>query len=214
VAALRGSAFARPTCQLVPPTVSGYRPYCPYTAAPDASGDWKAPNLAKARALIRASGTRGQTVVVWAHPAFRPETRYIVSLLRTLGYRARSQYDPDYDHYAATADKTPGFQAGFSYWAGIGTAADVLGTVGCHFQQNPAHFCNPRIDAQVARLKRQESTDPAGSAAFAATIDREITKHAPWVPLLTPSFANVTSARVGNYQNNTTDVLLDQLWVR
>jgi peptide/nickel transport system substrate-binding protein len=64
VAALRGSAFARPTCQLVPPTVSGYRPYCPYTAAPDASGDWKAPDLAKARALIRASGTRGQKVVV------------------------------------------------------------------------------------------------------------------------------------------------------
>jgi YVTN family beta-propeller protein len=214
VAALRGSAFARPTCQLVPPTVSGYRPYCPYTAAPDASGDWRAPDLAKARALIRASGTRGQTVVVWSHTYFRPETRYFVSLLRTLGYRARWKYSSDYGHYSAIADKTLRVQAGFGYWAGIGAAADVFGNVGCHLQQNPAHFCDPRIDAQVARLKRQESTDPAGSAGFAATIEREIMKKAPWLPLFNPWFVNVTSARVGNYQNNTTAVLLDQLWVR
>jgi YVTN family beta-propeller protein len=214
VAALRGSAFARPTCQLVPPTVSGYRPYCPYTAAPDASGEWKAPDLAKARALIRASGTRGQKVVVWADSYFRPEVRYLVSVLRGLGYRARAHPTVDFDHYAAAADKTPGVQAGVEFEFGIGAAADVLGSVDCHLQQNPAHFCNPRIDGQVARLKKQEPTDPASTAAFAATIDREITNKAPWVPLFTPRLVDVTSARVGNYQDNSGAVLLDQLWVR
>jgi YVTN family beta-propeller protein len=214
VAALRGSAFAQPTCQLVPPTVSGYRPYCPYTAAPDATGDWKAPDLAKARALIRASGTRGQTVVVWASPDFRPEVRYLVSLLRRLGYRARSHYTSDYDHFAATVDKTPGVQAGVFWTVGVGLAVDILSAVECHLQQNPAHFCNPRIDAQVARLEKQEPTDPAGTAAFAATIDREITNQAPWVPLFTPRFVDVTSARVGNYQESSGAVLFDQLWVR
>jgi peptide/nickel transport system substrate-binding protein len=213
VAALRGSAFARPTCQLVPPTVSGYRPYCPYTAAPDASGDWKAPDLAKARALVRASGTRGQTVVVWSDAYFRPEMGYIVPLLRRLGYRARSHYSPDFDHYSATVDKTPGVQAGFMFWV-VGAAADILGVVECHLKQNPAHFCNRRIDAQVARLTKQEPTDPAGTAAFAATIDREITNKAPWVPLFTPRIVDVTSARVGNYENSSGYVLLDQLWVR
>ncbi len=44
VAALHGARLAQPTCQLVPPTAPGYRPYCPYTVAPDDSGDWKAPD--------------------------------------------------------------------------------------------------------------------------------------------------------------------------
>jgi peptide/nickel transport system substrate-binding protein len=33
-----GPAVAQPTCQAVPPTVPGYRRYCPYTADPDSSG--------------------------------------------------------------------------------------------------------------------------------------------------------------------------------
>ena len=52
------------TCQIVAPTVPGYRRFCPYTIAPDGSGDWKAPDLAKARALIAASGTKGERITV------------------------------------------------------------------------------------------------------------------------------------------------------
>jgi hypothetical protein len=48
----------------------------------------------------------------------------------------------------------------------------------------------------------------------AAAIDREITNRAPWVPLITPRFVDLTSARVGNYQASGGGALLDQLWVR
>ena len=92
VVALHGAGLAQPTCQLVPPTDPGYREYCPYTAAPDSGGEWKAPDLAKAQALIRASGTRGQTIVVWSFSYFQRESRYFVALLRRLGYRARLHY--------------------------------------------------------------------------------------------------------------------------
>ena len=67
---------------------------------------------------------------------------------------------------------------------------------------------------QVARLKREEPSNPAGTAALAAAIDREITDQAPWVPLFTPRLADLTSACVLNYEDNSGAVLLDQLWVR
>jgi peptide/nickel transport system substrate-binding protein len=214
VAALRGAAFAQPTCQIVPPTVSGYRPYCPYTAAPDASGDWKAPDLTRARGLIRASGTSGQAIVVWSPSDFRGESQYLVALLRRLGYRARMHSFPRWAAYEAALNKTPSAQAGFITWFGTSIAVDMLSTVGCDFQPNWMYFCDPRIDTRIARLGREEPTDPAGSAGRAAAIDREITNRAPWVPLITPRFADLTSARVGNYQASGGAVLLDQLWVR
>ena len=214
VAALRGAAFAQPTCQIVPPTVSGYRRYCRYTAAPDASGDWKAPDLTRARGLIRASGTSGQSIVVWSPSDFRRESQYLVALLRRLGYRARMHSFPYWAAYEAALNKTPSAQAGFISWFGTSLAVDMLGTVGCDFQPNWMHFCDPRIDKRIARLGREEPTDPAGTAGRAAAIDREITNRAPWVPLITPRFVDLTSARVGNYQQSGGADLLDQLWVR
>ena len=109
--ALAGSALAGPTCQIVPPVVPGYRPYCPYTIAPDANGDWKAPDLGRARALIRESGTRGESVVVWSWNYFHAESEYFVSLLRQLGYRARLHYISDAGDLlrrAGQGDECPG----------------------------------------------------------------------------------------------------------
>jgi peptide/nickel transport system substrate-binding protein len=214
VAALLGTAFAEPTCQIVPPTVSGYRPYCPYTAAPDARGDWKAPDQAKARALIAASGTRGEPIVVWSPAAFKKESQYVVALLRQLGYRARLRYIPDWGAYFAALQRTPSAQAGFISWFGDPLAVDAFTVLGCHAQVNWARFCDTGIDAQVGRLAREEPIDPAGTADFAAAIDREITNEAAWVPLYTPRIVDMTSARVGNYETNNGAVLLDQLWVR
>ena len=54
------------TCQVLPPNFPGYRPYCPYTADADAGGAWSAPDLAKARELVRQSGTPGARVTFWA----------------------------------------------------------------------------------------------------------------------------------------------------
>ncbi|MDQ1494558.1 MAG: hypothetical protein QOG69_1041, partial [Actinomycetota bacterium] len=215
VAELHGGALlAHPTCQLVPPTDPGYRRYCPYTIAPDASGDWKAPDLAKARAQIAASGTRGQTIVVWSFAYFHPESQYFVALLRQLGYHAQLHYVSDISSYFGALTKTPSAQAGFAGFFQVPLAVDVLGSVGCRYPDNYAHFCDPRIDAQLAHLAKDEPLDPAGTAKLAATIDREVTDAAPWVPLFTPRFADLTSARVGNYQYNSSGVPFDQLWVR
>ena len=57
-AALYGAGLARPTCQIIPPTTTGYRPYCPYTVDPDAAGTVARPG--PARAPGRSSTPRGQ----------------------------------------------------------------------------------------------------------------------------------------------------------
>jgi YVTN family beta-propeller protein len=216
VAVLAGTAFAQPTCQVVPPTVPGYRPYCPYTVAPNSTGEWKSPDLAEARALIRASGTRGQTIVVWSPAEFKREAEYTVALLRQLGYRARLHNVPSWPVYAAALNRTPSAQAGFLTWFySPGLAVDALGTVGCRWEEdNWTRFCDPRFDARVARLAEREPADPTGTLDVAAALDREITNRAPWVPLYTPRLVDLTSARVGNYQTSAGAVLLDQLWVR
>jgi peptide/nickel transport system substrate-binding protein len=212
-----GLAVAQPTCQIVAPVVTGYRRYCPYTVDAGPSGDWKAPNITKARALVAASGTKGTKVVVWTFPYFGKEGRYLVSLLRSLGYQAKLKELGDLATYFNALDRTPTAQAGFAAWFGYLVAADVFSTLNCHFPGNNAHFCDPRIDAQVRHLAAEQASDPNAGATLAARIDRELTDRAPWVPLFTPRFADFVSSRVGNYQANTylsSSVLLDQLWVR
>ncbi|MDQ2750875.1 MAG: ABC transporter substrate-binding protein, partial [Actinomycetota bacterium] len=214
IAALAGAAFARPTCQLVPPSVSGYRPYCPYTIDADTTGQWKAPDLGKAESLIEASGTRGEAVIVWAFPDYVTEAKYVVALLTRLGYKATLHYVPDDATYFADLARTPTAQAGMFGWFGAALAIDALSEIGCDFDPNPTHFCDHGIDGRLRRLADEEPANPAATADLAATLDREITDYAPWVPLFNPTYVDLTSPRVGNYQVQAGQALFDQLWVR
>ena len=58
---LGGPGLSIPTCQVLPPHFPGYRAYCPWTHGPH-DGRWHGPDIARARALVRASGTAGAAV--------------------------------------------------------------------------------------------------------------------------------------------------------
>ena len=60
-----GQGNGKVTCQVLPPDIDGFRPYCPYTVAPNAAGTWTGPDLARARELVRRSGTEGQRVTFY-----------------------------------------------------------------------------------------------------------------------------------------------------
>src|SRR4029453_10733026 len=125
-----GAAVAQTACQVIPPSVPGFRQHCPYANA------WQAPDFTKAQALVAASGTRGQRVVVWTFPFFSGEGRYIVSVLRRLGYAAGLHEIPQIDgHFRAMTD-TPPVQVGFVGWFGFQSASDVLTTLTCNFEAN------------------------------------------------------------------------------
>ncbi len=207
-------APARPTCQLVAPTMSGYQPYCPYTVDPDPTGRWKGPDLARAKALVDASGTKGQPVVLWTFADYAADATYLAGVLDQLGYPTSVHETADLGNYLDALNATPNVQAGMFGWFGDPLAVDMLTTVTCDFVPNPAHFCEPTIDAHISQLAALQASDPFDARSQAASIDREITDQAPWVPLFTPETIDVTSSRIGNYQSVRGDTLTDQLWVQ
>jgi peptide/nickel transport system substrate-binding protein len=217
VVRLNGEAFARVSCQVVPPALPGYQPYCPWTVSPDRSGRWTAPDLARARRLIRDSGAAGSAVEVWVFANYRSAGSYMVSLLNDLGFRARTHYVADVDAYFDALSRTPSVQAGIFGWFGLQVAADQLTGLRCGYAFNPAHYCDHGFDNKVEQLLREEPVDPSGTAPLAAALDRQVTDAAPWVPLFTPLSADLTSSRVGNLQHLSVVgflPLVDRLWVR
>jgi peptide/nickel transport system substrate-binding protein len=219
-----GPQLARVTCQLRPPGVVGFRRYCPYTADPDRAGEWKAPDLARARRLVAASGTAGMKVTVWTSPGFwMPAARGAVSTLERLGYRARLRVVPGAlnAYLAKTGDvKTHGVQAGLLGYFGLGEGASDLGLMCSSIRPgtqnlNPSFFCDRRIDAEIARAQKLQVTDPDAAVGAWARIENQLVDRAPWVPLFTPASADLVSKRVGNYEYSTAwGPLLDQLWIR
>jgi YVTN family beta-propeller protein len=223
---------SRPTCQLLPPYVPGYERYCPYTLDPSAKGVWRSPNLAKARALIAASGTRGARITIWTSPAYdsfvtdlTPAGRYLVSLLDKLGYHARLRTVGATDTSFQPGDSRAKIQGGlFSYGPAYPAASEFLGPQyeSCQsFMPNSANninwaeFCDPEFDATVrGALAADAATSPAAAGLW-ATADRQFTDQAPMVSLVTPSTIDFVSRRVGNYEYNPEwGALLDQLWVK
>src|SRR5205823_13282154 len=80
-----GPKLASPTCQILPPNFPGYEAYCPYTKNPGAK--WSAPDLAKAKKLVAASGTKGAAVKVNTDTTDTNKALglYFVGVLKQLG---------------------------------------------------------------------------------------------------------------------------------
>jgi ABC-type transport system substrate-binding protein/DNA-binding SARP family transcriptional activator/streptogramin lyase len=224
-----GPLMAQPTCQILPPAMPGYRPYCPYTTDPSPSGGWTAPNLARAEQLVRASGTRGAKVTVTAAfgmqiPA-QATGHYLVSVLNQLGYRASLQVITGWNAYSSRLyDSRQRMQVGwFAWYQDYPAPSDFIRPLlTCQSfvpdspgNLNAAEFCNQRIDVQAERALALQPGAPNTAEALWTRIDREIVGQAPWVPVYNPRSLVMLSARTGNYQFDPYwSVLIDQLWVR
>ena len=225
-----GTLGARPTCQILPPSFPGYRPWCPYTFGPNQSGSWIAPDLDAARALVGRSGTRGTKIVVWTkRDPSAPERfkigRYLTDVLRGLGYRAtlRTASNPD-SFYPYVGDSRHQVQIGVAAWVpevpnGASSFFEPVLTCNSYEPGSPTNsnlsgFCDPRTDALIRRAVQFEQTSAAAASAVWTKIDRRIAAAAPWVPLYNVRMSDVLSTRVGNYQHNPMlGFLLDQAWV-
>jgi ABC-type transport system substrate-binding protein/DNA-binding SARP family transcriptional activator/DNA-binding beta-propeller fold protein YncE len=226
-----GPLTAQPTCQILPPAMRGYQPYCPYTIAPSPGGTWAAPNLARAEQLVRASGTRGSKVTLvigslGAHTPILPCGRYLVSVLRQLGYRASLQVITNDNAYVKRLyDSRQHTQIGdFSWYQDYPAPSDFIAPLlTCRSflpdspwgNLNAAESCDRQIDAQVNRALTLQTRLPNAAGGLWARIDHELVDQAPWVPLYNPRALVLLSARVGNYQFHPYwTLLIDQLWVR
>ena len=230
-----GPRLAQPTCQMLPPNFPSHRPYCPYTAGSTERGKWTAPDLAKARALVARSGTRGMKVTLWAWsqangglapPAVGGFNLVAVKALRSLGYRVAVKPVGGFNEYwDAVDDSRNRAQIGFTGWdLGDPDPASFLVQVfscaaflpGNPTNENISEFCDPGLDRQMRRAQAEQVSDPIGSRVLWQRVDREITDASPWVPLIISNSVSVLSSRVGNYQYSPAWAvpLIDQLWVR
>jgi DNA-binding SARP family transcriptional activator/ABC-type transport system substrate-binding protein/streptogramin lyase len=209
-----GQELATPTCQTVPPGLPGYRRYCPYTLRPTADGRWHAPDLAEARRLIAASGTRGDLVtVVGASDGGVLGTtvvRYMARLLDRLGYDAQTLIPPfssyrslpwsNFQMHSADADcACPNFESWFT----------------CSAPFNNRWICDPQVDREVAHGKAVAATNSRAAVAIVAKLDREVVDKAYWIPLDNPHFIDFFSKKVRYYQADPSlGLIADQVWLR
>jgi ABC-type transport system substrate-binding protein/DNA-binding SARP family transcriptional activator/streptogramin lyase len=215
-----GPGVVRPSCQILPANFPSFEWYCPYTrAGPD---PYNGPDLAKARRLVKQSGTNGTPVTVYGVIGGASDRALLADFaqaLRDIGYRVSTRTVPDNDaSYASLSDPRHGVQIwGKDGWIADYPSADTFydPLISCRVKNmRAAGFCNRHIDdlATVARVTAL--TDPNKSRRLWKEIDRLVTDQAPWVTLGSELFFHFTGSRVGNYQSTPFNPLYDQLWVK
>jgi peptide/nickel transport system substrate-binding protein len=220
-----GPKLAVPTCQVLPPNVPGYEPYCPYTKNPG-SGKWTAPDLQKAKQLIDASGTKGAAVKVNTDSTDTDKALglYFVGLLNQLGYKASLQALSADIQYPYIQNSKNHVQFAFSDWfQDYPAASDFLNVLfgcasfrpGSDTSINISGFCNKPIQSQMDKAEALGATDTTGANSLWAKIDKQVTDQSPAAVLFAPKNTDFVSKRVGNFTfSDQYYMLLDQAWVQ
>ena len=217
-----GVDLAQLACGLPPPGFPGYTPACRYTARPDPGGAWHAPDLDRARRLVRASGTAGQEVVVWGWKEKRSLMAYVAAVLRRLGYVTSLKVFPNFSAYGGPGwDPKNRVQLGIVGWqSDVAVPSDFATQFRCSSylpktpvaNQNGAAFCDRRIEARAREASRTRDSE---TTAIWQDVYRMLDEAAPYVALVHRRALTLVSERVGNYKHHPLHgPLFEQMWVR
>lgn len=218
-----GPGLSAPTCQVLPPHFPGHQDYCPWTRGPD-DKHWNGPDIARARALVRASGTTGATVdIISRHDDPADLTAgQVASALRSIGYRprvikndaqfyqrlARWQWD------IASGDATADYPSPAQFLDYFLSCANY------HHDDPPdstngGGFCDPQFDRLVTQAETLQPADPAAAQDIWARADHLAVSQAAWVPLANTGSADLLSRQAGNFTlDANSNPRIDQLWIR
>ncbi len=188
-----GPRLAVPSCQVLPPELPGYVPYCPFPH-----------DMAAAQALVRDSGTAGMkvTLVIDNSDLQRTLGTYVLSVLSDLGYDARLRVLSATLQFPYIQNTLNHVQISITTWYDdYPGATDFLPTLfscgafhaGSDASVNFSGLCDPALDARM-----QAAADTGDPAAWAA-VDREVTDLAAFAVLLNPRYVDLTSRRVENF---------------
>ena len=220
-----GPSLAVPACQILPPNFPSYKAYCPYTTGKQTV--WSGPNVAKAKALVKASGTLGDKVVVDGtnDQVGTSLAEQMVSDLDSIGYKATTQLLSTGAQYPFVQNSTNSakWNVGWSAWyQDYPAPADFLNVLlGCNTihpnsdaSPNIAAYCSKSTQAQINKAESEEASDPSAAAALWTQIDHEDTNAAPWVDLYNPKQIDFLSKDVHGYEwNPQWYILIDRLWL-
>lgn len=224
-----GFALENPvTCQLIPPNVPGYDPYCPYTSPSAEPGTWAGPDLSRASHLVQRSGTEGADVVVASSPVLKETGKQIATTLDDLGYRVDFRILKS--EFVVVVDPPPDVDVTFLGWvqdypSAVQFLAPLLSCPASdggpsvqgagEILLNLSNFCDPAIDRRVQRALDLQLTDPHASARAFAQLDRDLVDLAPLIPYGTGIQVWLVSERASNVEvSPQLGVLVSQVWVR
>ena len=219
-----GPRLATPSCQVLPPGFPGHRDYCPYTKNPGTK--WSAPDLAKAKQLVKESGTAGQKVAVVTpdDEVNKAMGVYLQSVLNQIGYKATVKPISQNISFTYVQNTKNKVQINTQQWyQDYPAASDFLYILfGCESFHpgsdssiNIAGFCDKKINAQMHKALTLGSTNEDAANALWAKIDKQVTDASPMATLFTPKHIDFVSKRVGNYTFSKQFYwLVDQSWVQ
>jgi len=203
-----GSALASPTCTMVPAGFPGGDIACPYSAQPTDDGAWHAPDLARARALVRQSGTAGQRVslVVMNRSIDMAVGTYLRNVLQAIGYQAEVKPISAGVQFTYIQNTNNRVQVALTQWfADYASPSnfldDLLGCENFHpgsdSSINMAGYCS--AVAQSAMMQALQTTDKTRSDELWRQAARTVMNDAPTAPLIQIRYLDLVSARMGNY---------------
>ena len=219
-----GPKLATPSCQVLPPGFPGHVDYCPYTKHPGAK--WTAPDLAKAKQLVKESGTAGMkvAVVMQDDEVNKAMGVYLQSVLNQIGYKATVKPISPNIFFTYAQNTKNKVQINVQQWYQVYPAAsDFLYILfGCESFHpgsdssiNIAGFCNKKINAEMHKALALAVTNEDAANILWAKIDRLVTDQAPMATLFTPRHIDFLSKRVGNFVFSKQFYwLVDQSWVQ
>lgn len=217
-----GSVLASPTCQILPPGMPGYKPFCQYTTNPGEK--WSAPDMKKAQALVDESGTKGQKITIVSNENQENVgiATYIQSVLNNLGYNASVQTLSNAIQFTYIQNTSNHVQLSVTDWlSDYPEPSDFLNVLfNCASYRknsdssiNISGFCHPSIDKQMQTAMNTSDQKSAGEQW--SKIDRSIMEQAPIVPLFNPKQVDLVSKRLGNYTSSGMyQMLLSKVWVQ
>ena len=211
------SAAATLSCQLLPPSFPGYRPYCPYQTG-RADGPYAGPDMDKARLLVRQSGTTQIPITIHrlAVSLYQQFPDYIAKILRDLGYTVTIEDIPP-----GGDDPWSPVLAGYQIFTMWGWTPDYPNPASFYYAQascstpNMNQFCDQAVETLAKAASELATSDPNAALADWTEVDRRLTDDAAFLTLGNHKRLDVTSERLGNLQQRGgVGPDISQLWVR
>lgn len=219
-----GPAVAATTCQILPPGMPGYQPYCPFTENPGTK--WSAPDMAKAMAEMKKSGMAGQSVTIITQNSDPSHAIgiYLQSVLDKLGFKAKVKGISSNLQFTYIQNSNNHVQFAVTTWyQDYPAPSDFLNVLfscksfhpGSDNSINISAFCDKSIDTEMATAELTSIKHPKQADAMWSKIDKQITDQAAVAPLFTPKHVDFVSNRLHHFVfSGQTYFIPDLAWVR
>jgi peptide/nickel transport system substrate-binding protein len=185
--------LAQPTENILPPTYPSYKQHSMYPY-----------NLAKAKALVAASGDKGMSVTVWNHArGLDPKAGdYLTSVLNQIGFKAKEKIINAAVYWTTIGNQATKAQIGFADWFQdyphpldwIDVLLNGERITQTH-NNNYSNYDDKAINAKIDALKKQPVLTSSVNAQYGA-LDKQIMQQAPWAPFVNRQFTDFFDSQI------------------